>query len=166
MRNLTNLASVALCALILPLAATAQAEGGKRSEQLKEIKAQRTAYITAELALTPTEAQVFWPIYNAFDAEREQLKRERPKGERDKGASATPLTEAQAVELLKERHNTAQQNLDLERRYDDRFVKAIGAVRTVELHRAEQDFRREVLRRYKERMGERKEGDRGAPSRP
>lgn len=165
MRNLTNLASIAIGALLLPVAVAAQPEGGKRAEQLKEIKAQRTAFITTELALTPAEAQVFWPIYNAFDAEREQLKRERPKAERGKGASATPLTEAQALERLKERHTTAQQNLDLERRYDDRFVKAIGAVRTVELHRAEQDFRREVVRRYKERMGERKEGDKAPPAR-
>ena len=165
MRTLTNLASIALCTLLLPVAATAQTEGGKRAEQLKQIKAQRTAFITTELALTPAEAQVFWPIYNAFDAEREQLKRDRPRAERTDGSPTTALSEAQALVLLKKRHNTAQQNLDLEQRYDERFVKAIGAVRTVELHRAEQDFRREVVRRYKERMGERKDGDNGTPSR-
>ncbi len=165
MRTLSNLASIALCTLILPMAATAQTEGVKRGEHLKEIKAQRTAYITSELALTPTEAQVFWPIYNAFDDEREQLKRDRPKAERGNDAPTATLSEAQALELLKERHNGAQKILDLERRYDERFVKAIGAVRTVELHRAEQDFRREVVRRYKERMGERQDGDKGSPSR-
>lgn len=160
-----TLASIALCTLLLPLAASAQTQGSKRADHLKELKAQRTAYLTAELALTPVEAQVFWPLYNAMDEEREQLKRQRPRPERKNGEEAGPLTAQQASAVLEERHRIAQLELDLERLYDERFVKAIGAVRTVELHRAEQDFRREVVRRFKERMGERNNAGKGDPSR-
>ena len=33
-------------------------------ERLKEIQAQRAAFITTELSLTPEESQRFWPLYN------------------------------------------------------------------------------------------------------
>lgn len=166
MRTATTLVCITLLSWLGPLSAQAQSQAGKRSDQLKEIKAQRVAYLTSELALTPAEAQVFWPIYNEMDQERELLKRERPRSPRVNGSEAEPLSEQEALALLKERHRIAQQELDLERRYDDRFLKAIGAPRTVDLHRAEQDFRREVVRRFKERM--RQDGGRGkgSPSKP
>ena len=45
-------------------------------ERMKEIKAQKTAYITTKLGLTPEEAQRFWPIYNEYDENREAIRRE------------------------------------------------------------------------------------------
>src|SRR5690625_6700831 len=44
------------------LAFTAYGQDDKRSQ----IQAMKTAYITEELELTATEAEKFWPIYNAY----------------------------------------------------------------------------------------------------
>ncbi|MEO8588680.1 MAG: hypothetical protein ABI432_04875 [Flavobacteriales bacterium] len=128
-------------------------------ERMKEIKAQKSAYLTTKLSLTPEQAQTFWPIYNQFDEEREAVRREMRdliKGARKNGAA---MTEAQASELLEKGIASRQRELDLEKAYTERFKKNIGAVKTVELHKAERDFNKEVLRRYRERMEERK----GAP---
>ena len=42
----------------------------------ERIKAQRVAFITDRLSLTPDEAQKFWPIYNQFTDEFEGVKKE------------------------------------------------------------------------------------------
>ncbi len=133
-------------------------------ERLKEIKAQKTAYITTKLGLTSEEAQRFWPIYNEFDEARDKLRKEMRdlmKGGRKEG---TKLTEAEAEAMLTKGLQLRQKEIDLERTYKDRFVKALGAVRTVELHKAERDFQREVLRRYRERQGDDRRGP--PPGRP
>lgn len=121
-------------------------------ERMKEIKAQKSAYLTTKLGLTPEQAQSFWPIYNQFDEEREanrRAMRELNKSIRKDGA---PMTEAQANDLLEKGLASRQRELDLERLYTEKFKKSIGAVKTVELHKAERDFNKEVLRRYREKM--------------
>jgi len=134
-------------------------------ERMKEIKAQKSAYLTTKLSLTPEQAQSFWPIYNQFDAERDAVRRdmrEQMKSARKAGAA---MTEAQASELLEKGLASRQRELDLEKSYMERFKQNIGALKTVELHKAERDFNKEVLRRYRERMEERK-GSSGGERQP
>lgn len=165
MKTRINLPLFALCTILCSLGAYAQDEAPWDPERLKEIKAQRSAYITTKLGLTPTEAQDFWPIYNAFDDAREKLRSARRAMQRPVNDSAAPITEAEAKEMLARHHASRQEELDLERSYSERFAKSIGAVRTVALHKAEQEFRREVLRNFKDRMGERRRDGQGPPPR-
>ena len=128
-------------------------------DRLQEIKAQKSAYLTTKLALTPEEAQRFWPLYNAFDEQQDALRAEQRAMMRevqDRGAS---MTEAQAAELIEKNLENRRKELELEREYAGKFQKSIGAIKTVRLHRAERDFNREVLRRLKERMEDRKTGN-------
>lgn len=37
-----------------------------KSDKEQEIKSQKIAFFTNKIGLTPEEAQVFWPIYNAY----------------------------------------------------------------------------------------------------
>jgi len=132
-------------------------------ERLKEIKAQKSAFITTKLALTPEEAQQFWPIYNEYDDKQDALRkemRELLKGAREDQA----MTEAEASQLLEKGIQHRQKEIDLEKSYQERFKKAIGAVKTVRLRKAEHDFNREVLRKFRDRMEDRRGGD-GPPPR-
>jgi len=128
-------------------------------ERLQEIKAQKTAYLTTKLGLSPEEAQRFWPVYNEYDDAREKLRRELHNVMRTSRKEGPSMTEEQAEQALAKGLVLRQQELDLERNYKDRFVKSVGAVKTLALHKAERDFQREVLRQYKERM----EGKPGPP---
>jgi hypothetical protein len=156
---------LALCMLLAHSGVQAQDDTPWDPERLKEIRAQRSAYITTKLGLNPAEAQEFWPIYNAFDEAREKLRAERRAMHRLGDDPATPLTESEAKAMLATQLASRQQELDLERSYSERFVKSIGAVRTVALHKAEHEFRREVLRNFKDRMGERRHEGQGPPQR-
>ena len=48
----------------------------KRSEKVEALK---RAYLTTELALTPVEAEKFWPVYNAHDETQKTHRKELKK---------------------------------------------------------------------------------------
>ncbi|HMQ75907.1 MAG TPA: hypothetical protein PKE21_07075 [Flavobacteriales bacterium] len=123
-------------------------------ERLQEVKAQRSAYLTQKMGLSPEESQRFWPVYNQYDKELEALRRERREGHRALRTDAD-LTDAEAAGHIDRELASQQQELDLRKRYSGEFIKLIGARKTLELHRAERDFNRELLRRMRERQGDR-----------
>ena len=154
-----KLLSYLLPMLLLTSALTVHAQGDDmpplNEERMREIKAQKTAYLTTKLGLTSEEAQRFWPIYNEYDEARETIRKQMRVLMRRKQDQDKPLTNAEAEQRLSKGLELRQQELDIERNYKDRFIKSIGAQRTLELVRAEHDFNREVLRRLRERSEER-----------
>jgi hypothetical protein len=70
-----------LTIILILMAATvihAQKEGDYPGvEKMRErVKAERIAFITEKVALTTDEAQKFWPIYNSFSTEIENIRKE------------------------------------------------------------------------------------------
>jgi len=153
-----------LVMLVCTLSATAQPDMTPPTpERLREIKAQKSAFITAQLELTPEEAQRFWPIYNEYDDKQDALRKEMrslingPEADKE-------LSESEAAVILDKGLLHRQKEIDLEKTYQERFKKSIGAVKTLKLRKAEHDFNREVLRKFRDRMGE-KHGDGPPPHR-
>lgn len=132
-------------------------------ERLREIKAQKSAFITARLELTPEEAQQFWPIYNEFDDKQDVIRKEMRELFRGPEEDAK-LNDTEAAQVLEKGLQLRQREIDLERSYLEKFKKAIGARKTLLLRKAEHDFNREVLRKFRDRMDERRHGD-GPPPR-
>lgn len=155
---------LAIAALLTASASVIAQPGGPppppSPERLKEIKAQRTAYLTTKLGFSVEEAQQFWPLYNEFDDARHALREQMRETHEKLGDKPT---EQQAKDALAKGLQIRHQEVDLERTYQERFIKAIGATRTLELHRAERDFNREVLHRFRERGGPGPEERRGQP---
>jgi len=125
-------------------------------ERMKEIKAQKSAYITTQLSLTPEEAQQFWPIYNEFEGKQEQLRKDLRELMKAAKADGATLSEGEAAQLLDKGLLNRQKELELEKSYLERFKKSIGSVKTLKLKKAERDFNKEVLKRFRERMEERR----------
>src|SRR5690554_6683127 len=44
-----------------------------RAEHRKKMEAQKVAYLTREMELTPEEAKSFWPVYNTYRSELESI---------------------------------------------------------------------------------------------
>ncbi|HEX2617293.1 MAG TPA: hypothetical protein VHL57_07100 [Flavobacteriales bacterium] len=128
-------------------------------DRLQEIKAQKTAFLTQRMDLTPEEAQKFWPVYNQYDKEIEAARKEMREGRRAMKKD-TSLTEAEANAAIDRDLSGRQRELDIRKKYAAEFKKVIGAVKTLKLGKAEHDFNRELLRRISR---DRKEEGRGAP---
>lgn len=134
-------------------------------ERLKEIKAQKTAYLTTKMELTPEESQKFWPVYNQYDKELEAVRKERRDAHKALRASSE-LSEAEAAAAIDKELAAQQKELDLRKRYSVEFRKVVGAKKTLMLARAERDFNRELLKRLRDRREDRQDGERRGPGRP
>ncbi len=66
-RTLSAIASVV--ALFLAAAYSADAQPKPQEDWKERMESVKIAFLTKEIGLTPTEAQSFWPIYNAVSKE-------------------------------------------------------------------------------------------------
>ena len=66
-----------LLAILLFISCGLFAQGKKMLEKKEEIFTLKVAFITNKLPLTSSEAEKFWPIYNAFEDKQFELKHEK-----------------------------------------------------------------------------------------
>jgi hypothetical protein len=142
-----------LVILFLFMAATVQAQDGKH----EKIKALKTAYITEALALTPTEAEKFWPIYNSYHEKFHALRvKERTEIFEKLRNGLGDLTDAEANELIDKNLAIESGELDLRRQMTAELRKVISPKKIISLKKAEDDFKRELFERYRQSHGKRK----------
>lgn len=112
----------------------------------QRIEAMKAAFITERLSLTPEESQQFWPLYNQYQKEEQQL---RKRYQPDKAILNMSNQEASAhLNRLLERE---QKLLDLKAQYLKRFQEVLPARKVALLPRVEEEFKRELLKRMQER---------------
>ncbi len=109
----------------------------------EKIKAARIAFITDKVALTPDQAEKFWPLYHEFTKKRKELRKEL-KEALIEGKNREDLP---AIDL-----KLRQQELDLEKKYSNQFLKVISPEQLINLHEAEHEFKRLLLRRIQQRQ--------------
>lgn len=131
-------------------------------ERMQEIKAQKTAFLTQRLDLSPAEAEKFWPLYNQFDKELDANRKEM-RADHKAMKKDTELTEAEASAAIDKEMAGRQKELDIRKKYAADFKKTIGAVKTLKLGKAERDFRKELIKRFRDRMDDRRDGGRRRP---
>ncbi|WP_445734754.1 hypothetical protein [Mariniflexile sp.] len=114
-----------------------------------KIKTLKIAYITEKLDLSEKEAQQFWPIYNNFEEENSNLRRQAYDAR--KKADLNTISEEQAVNILKEIRLNENKKQALENDFVDRLTKVISAKKIILLHKIEDDFKRKMFEEYKKR---------------
>jgi hypothetical protein len=115
-----------------------------------KIQAARVAYITDQLALTPEEAEKFWPIYREFSEKRREV-RQQLKLNR-KTADPNKTTEQIERELVEQQFKVKQQELNLEKDYSGRLLQVISAQKLRTLPDAERRFRQMILEQIQRRQ--------------
>lgn len=127
-RTIFTYGLAALMCLLLAVISPAYAQQGGGGNKGETIEALKVAFITKNLSLTSDEAQKFWPIYNAYEADLATLRQNFGVG---KGSNL------QADQQL----DYEQKKLDLKKRYKAQFETAIGKQKTDTLYNLEEKFR-------------------------
>ena len=122
--------------------ASAQRGGGGKNK----MESYRIAYITDKLSLTPEEAQRFWPIYNQF---RDQLKEIRKDAKGQKAIE--DMTDNEAENAISGNFEREEKVAALKKEYVKKLKGVIPPKKIAQLQQVEQDFKKEVLQRMKER---------------
>lgn len=137
--------------MLLPAQETLAQDNAKEAQSKQDkIKSLEIAYISRELDLTPEEAQKFWPLYNKYTHEVNQLIAERKRKTQElKGKPRTDDNVAAAA--LDKELGYERKMLDIKTRYKQEFLKAIPARKVGILYRSEREFRNMMIRQMKER---------------
>ena len=112
--------------------AVAQDDDGDDQKNGGRVYALMVAYLTKELNLSTEEAQKFWPIYNEYRAE---IRKTRIDGKTNN------KTENQVDESL----------LNVRKKFETEFTKAISKEKVNKLFRAEKQFATTIRRELMER---------------
>lgn len=116
----------------------------KRQERNARIESMRAAYITERLELTVEESQMFWPIFNEYEAKRKKIQKNFSHKK-----DIESMTDAEAEVFLTQSFVKDQDILDLKRTYFEKFKTVIPIKKIVQLPRIEKRFRQELLKRMR-----------------
>ena len=132
--------------MLVAFTTTAQVGGdvGKQNPNKEEkIKALYTAYISQQLALTPAEAEKFWPTHAQYQAELMAVnKNESNELERQQGI------------------------LNVKKKYQGNFNKILGAERSNTFYKQDEEFRKKLVERLKQMRQQRGNNTQGRFQRP
>jgi len=139
--------------LFLLIASVSYAQKGKRFEK---IKAHKTAFITDRLELTSSEAEKFWPVYNEYEKKLHQLevidRKQLIKGIAMSGG-VDSLSEKEAKEKLAGLEDIQEAIHQTQKEKFGKIQKILSAKKVLKLYKAEQDFKKELFKRLRERRG-------------
>ena len=112
------------------------------------IKAQKIAYITSKLDLTPEEAEVFWPIYNEYQKDKKNINQKYKREDKKRIAN---MSDPELEQLIATSFQRDQEQLDLKKDFFNEMKKKFSIKKTALLLRAEKQFKMEVLKKWKKK---------------
>ncbi len=112
----------------------------------ERVEAAKVGFITREVKLSPDEAKVFWPVYEAFHAELRSV--ENDPMDRDRREAITD--DAEALKVLKSMEATAEKREAIRKKYQKKFLEILPAHKVLAYYRAEREFQRRLNERLRE----------------
>jgi len=153
MRNLMII-GFAVTSMLAP-SLQAQTPGGPPNrlspEQREKMEAMKTAFITSKLNLSSDESAVFWPVYNKYQDELHQLRESRFKDMKEMRENKDNLTDKDYEKIFDSEMQFRQAELEVMKKYHPQIKKTLPMKKLARLHRAEDEFKRELLDKIKER---------------
>lgn len=124
-----------------------------KDEKREKIKAYKISFLTTELELTPTEAEKFWPIYNAYDDKQFELRHQKMKTYLRKldDDNITSMSDKDAAALLAQMESTDKELYLLRDKYMSNLKKILSAKKILKLKKSEDDFSRKLLQQYRDK---------------
>lgn len=142
--------------LIIAILLTFTLDGFAQDKDKHErIKALKVAYLTERLELTKTEAERFWPVYNAFEAQEHQLRKEKYSQRKDTDIES--LTEEEASDMIEEMMSNENKKHQLREKFVRDLQSILPSKKVIKLKLAEDQFNKKMFEEYKKRRDSKKE---------
>ena len=144
--------AAALAAFALLSISNAQAQPQHKNNGWQErIQSEKIAFLTAELNLSPEEAQVFWPVYNKIAAEKKELNKAVKTSYKAllEALNSDTATDKEIDKLLDDYLAAKQANKEAGKGDVKEFRKVLPSKKVAKLYVAEEKFRRNQLQRMK-----------------
>lgn len=145
---MNNFSKIGVIALLLLTSMVTYSQHGPGRERIKTLK---VAFITERLNLSSAEAQKFWPIYNEHEENIEGMKRRERREVLAKMVNFETLSESEAGDLLNQLIALEKAKHQLHVSYIEKMHEVISAKKTFLLIKAEEDFKKRLLRQIQQR---------------
>ena len=143
--------SVFFALVILTVGAYAQNPGQRRGGDngwRERVRSEKVAFLTDEIDLTESEAQVFWPIYNQIQKEqRDNFEAVRKAYEAMAKGVQDGKSGKEMEKLVKAYIDAQEQNSGFETKYLNKLMKALPADKVARYYLAEEKFRHQQIGR-------------------
>lgn len=140
-----------LLGLILNIAVYAQ-DGKLSEEKRREFEAQKVAFFTQQLELTPTEAAVFWPLYNEMQKKIREIEFSMKKDVREV-REAKGLTEKDFQGAVKKMLKEDKMVQNTKEEYYLKLMTVVPASKIWKLNEAERKFHRQLFDKLRKGPG-------------
>lgn len=162
-----NIVGIAMLWIFCVFMATAQ---NAKSDRFARIEKEKKAYITKQLALTASEGQAFFPIYEQYRTELTMLQRERRRVRSNSSEKQNPRQPRQHLRNERLQRDVSSntdrdmiafdsKRLELRKSYRKRFAEVIGHARASQFFQVEEEFNEYLMRHLQNR----RRGQEGKP---
>lgn len=114
----------------------------------ERISTAKIGLITDRLNLSTEQAPLFWATYNEYSDKKRGI-RKQIRELREETSTLTS-TDDQVQKSLQDMISLRQKEVDLEKEYMNKFLKAISPRQLAELYKTEQDFTKILLERLED----------------
>lgn len=119
----------------------------------ERVEAERVAFITKRMQLTPKQAQGFWPIHTQYEKEERLIKQ--------KYRTQIPIvsmTEVDAEEAIEKRLRMEEELLALKKNFYSRFKTVVSARQVLLFQKSNAEFKQYLLEEIRRRRNNRRGG--------
>lgn len=136
---------------VFAFSALSRAEGPGDDWQ-KKMMAEKVAFFTVEMDLSPAEAEKFWPLYNKYEAARNTAFEATGRTYKDLMDALAQDKSAKIIESLLDKYIAAQNSLSkVATESAASFKKVLPAIKVAKMYVAEEKFRRQQISRLHRR---------------
>jgi hypothetical protein len=132
--------------LLMQFINTAYAQPESKKDK---IDALRATFIAKKVNFTTSESQQFWPLYNEMN-DREDAARKVFRQKYNKNTNYDFATDKEAEDYLAAELALKQKEFELYKEYFEKFKKFLPVKKVAAVRRAEEDFKKEMIKTIKE----------------
>ena len=135
-----------LFAAVLLFAQPQKQNDDRRQREWERLQSEKIAFITAELDLTPEEAQVFWPVYNqCWKEARAANKQMRDAFNEFRGKKADELSEKELEKKIDAYVQAYQASNQVLSNWYPKFKQVLPIRKVAKLYQAEEAFQQKMI---------------------
>jgi hypothetical protein len=108
----------------------------------QERKAKRIAFITQFLELTPDESKAFWPVYEEKSKKQQEKRKLFRKSKKQNRKKLEEMSDTEVLELINSTLAIRQAQLEIDREYNNKFLKILPPKKVAKLYHLEKKFRK------------------------
>lgn len=121
----------------------------KETKNKEMLKAEKIAFFTEKLNLTPTESELFWPVYNEYWERKNQLIANKRTAMKFCSQNLDDMSDEEIVKYADMYVNFQKQESDLLVEFNQKFKTVLPPKKVLKLYQTDYDFKTYLLQQIK-----------------